>query len=198
VPHDTWRDEAHATTFGGRSCLGCAGAIERTPAPARAGRKIKSMELVVNQTHYRLQVDPNSILLWVLRDELELTGSKYGCGEGHCGACTVLIDGAPVRSCITPVSKVEGKEITTIEGLAQNGRLHPLQEAFIQADALQCGYCTPGMILSGVGLLKKTPHPSEPDIRRALEGNVCRCGTYPRIIAAMQMAEKAMSGGQHA
>jgi isoquinoline 1-oxidoreductase alpha subunit len=156
------------------------------------------MELVVNQTHYRLQLDPNSLLLWVLRDELELTGSKYGCGEGHCGACTVLIDGAPMRSCITPVSKVEGKEITTIEGLAQNGRLHPLQEAFIQADAMQCGYCTPGMIMSGVGLLKKTPHPSEPDIRRALDGNVCRCGTYPRIIAAMQIAEKAINGGQHA
>jgi aerobic-type carbon monoxide dehydrogenase small subunit (CoxS/CutS family) len=156
------------------------------------------MELVVNQKHYRLQVDPNSFLLWVLRDELELTGSKYGCGEGHCGACTVLIDGAPVRSCITPVSKVSGKDITTIEGLAENGRLHPLQEAFIQADAMQCGYCTPGMILSGVGLLKKTPHPSEPEIRRALEGNLCRCGTYPRIVAAMQMAEKAMNGGQHA
>ena len=156
------------------------------------------MELVVNQKHYRLQVDPNSLLLWVLRDELELTGSKYGCGEGHCGACTVLIDGAPVRSCITPVSKVAEKEITTIEGLAENGRLHPLQEAFIQADAMQCGYCTPGMILSGVGLLKKTPHPSEPDIRRALEGNVCRCGTYPRIVAAVQLAEKLMSGGQHA
>ena len=156
------------------------------------------MELVVNRQHYRLQVDPASLLLWILRDQLELTGSKYGCGEGHCGACTVLIDGAPVRSCITPVSKVEGKEITTIEGLAQTGRLHPLQEAFIQADALQCGYCTPGMILSGVGLLKKNPHPSEPEIRRALEGNVCRCGTYPRIVAAMQMAEKALNGGQHA
>lgn len=156
------------------------------------------MELVVNQTHYRLQLDPNSLLLWVLRDELELTGSKYGCGEGHCGACTVLIDGAPMRSCITPVAKVEGKAITTIEGLAQNGRLHPLQEAFIQADAMQCGYCTPGMIMSGVGLLEKTPHPSEPDIRRALEGNICRCGTYPRIVAAMQMAEKAINGVQHA
>ena len=156
------------------------------------------MELVVNQQHYRIQLDPNSLLLWILRDELGLTGSKYGCGEGHCGACTVLIDGAPVRSCITRVSKVEGKEITTIEGLAQNGRLHPLQEAFIQADAMQCGYCTPGMILSGVGLLKKNPHPTEPDIRRALEGNLCRCGTYPRIVAALQMAEKAMNGGQHA
>ena len=155
------------------------------------------MELVVNQKHYRLQVDPNSLLLWILRDELELTGSKYGCGEGHCGACTVLIDGAPVRSCITPVSKVAGKDITTIEALAENGRLNPLQEAFIQADAMQCGYCTPGMIMSGVALLKKTPHPTEPEIRRALEGNVCRCGTYPRIVAAMQMAEKAMNGGQH-
>ena len=167
----------------------------RLPTP---GVKSNHGTFVVNQQHYRIQLDPNSLLLWILRDELGLTGSKYGCGEGHCGACTVLIDGAPVRSCITRVSKVEGKEITTIEGLAQNGRLHPLQEAFIQADAMQCGYCTPGMILSGVGLLKKTPHPSEPDIRRALEGNLCRCGTYPRIVAAMQIAEKAINGGQHA
>jgi aerobic-type carbon monoxide dehydrogenase small subunit (CoxS/CutS family) len=152
------------------------------------------MELVVNQKHYRLLVDPGRMLLWVLRDELELTGAKYGCGEGQCGACTVLIDGAPIRSCITRASAVAGKQITTIEGLAQNGKLHPLQEAFIEADAMQCGYCTPGMILSGIGLLKKTPQPSEPEIRRALEGNVCRCGTYPRIIAAVQMA----AGRQHA
>jgi aerobic-type carbon monoxide dehydrogenase small subunit (CoxS/CutS family) len=156
------------------------------------------MELVVNQKHYRLQVDPDRMLLWVLRDELELTGSKYGCGEGQCGACTVLIDGAPVRSCITRASTVAGKQITTIEGVAQNGRLHPLQEAFIQADAMQCGYCTPGMIVSGVALLKKTPHPSEAEIRRAMEGNVCRCGTYLRIVAAVQLAEKLMNGGQHA
>jgi len=156
------------------------------------------MELVVNQKRYRLQVDPDRMLLWVLRDELELTGSKYGCGEGQCGACTVLIDGAPVRSCITRASTVAGKQITTIEGVAQNGRLHPLQEAFIQADAMQCGYCTPGMIVSGVALLKKTPHPSEAEIRRAMEGNVCRCGTYPRIVAAVQLAEKLMNGGQHA
>ncbi|HTC91590.1 MAG TPA: (2Fe-2S)-binding protein [Bryobacteraceae bacterium] len=152
------------------------------------------MELVVNQKHYRLLVNQSRMLLWVLRDELELTGTKYGCGEGQCGACTVLIDGAPVRSCMTRVSMVAGKEITTIEGLEQNGKLHPLQEAFIQADALQCGYCTPGMILSSVGLLKKTPQPSEAEIRRALQGNVCRCGTYPRIIAAVQMA----AGNQHA
>jgi aerobic-type carbon monoxide dehydrogenase small subunit (CoxS/CutS family) len=156
------------------------------------------MELVVNQQHYRLQVDPDRMLLWVLRDELELTGSKYGCGEGQCGACTVLIDGAPVRSCITRASTVAGKQITTIEGIAQNGRLHAVQEAFIQADAMQCGYCTPGMIVSGVALLKKTPHPSEAEIRRAMEGNVCRCGTYPRIVAAVQLAEKLMNGGQHA
>lgn len=134
------------------------------------------------------------MLLWVLRDEMGFTGTKYGCGEGRCGACTVLIEGAPVRSCITPVASVAGKDITTIEGLEQNGKLHPVQEAFIQADALQCGYCTPGMILATVGLLNKTPSPSEPEIRRALEGNICRCGTYPRIISAVQMA----AGAKHA
>src|SRR5579863_8996208 len=157
------------------------------------------MELVVNQKHYRLLVNQSRMLLWVLRDELDLTGTKYGCGEGQCGACTVLIDGAPVRSCMTRVAAVAGRQITTIEGLQQNGKLHPVQEAFIQADALQCGYCTPGMILSSVGLLKKTPQPSEPDIRRALEGNVCRCGTYPRIIVAVQNAAAQLaSGGPHA
>lgn len=156
------------------------------------------MELVVNGKHYRLVVDPARMLLWVLRDELELTGTKYGCGEGQCGACTVLMEGAPVRSCITRVSAAAGKEITTIEALAQNGNLHPVQEAFIEADALQCGYCTPGMILASAALLKKTPQPSEPEIRRALEGNVCRCGTYPRIIRAVQMAAGQSSGVTHA
>jgi isoquinoline 1-oxidoreductase subunit alpha len=149
------------------------------------------MELLVNQKRLRLVVDGGRMLLWVLRDELELTGTKYGCGEGQCGACTVLIEGAPVRSCLTRVSTVAGKEITTIEGLEKNGKLHPVQEAFIQADAMQCGYCTPGMILSSVALLRKTPQPGEPEIRRALEGNICRCGTYPRIIAAVQMAAGA-------
>ena len=149
------------------------------------------MELVVNQKRFRLVVDGGRMLLWVLRDELELTGTKYGCGEGQCGACTVLIEGAPVRSCLTRVSAVAGKEITTIEGLEKNGKLHPVQEAFIQADAMQCGYCTPGMILSSVALLNKTPQPGEPEIRRALQGNICRCGTYPRIVAAVQMAAGA-------
>ena len=108
----------------------------------------------------------------------------------------MLIDGAPVRSCITAAASAAGKQITTIEGLAPNGKLTPLQEAFIQSDAMQCGYCTPGMIMSATGLLRKTPHPTEPEIRRALEGNVCRCGTYPRIVAAVQLAERL--GGQHA
>lgn len=152
------------------------------------------MELVVNGTHYRVLVDPERRLLWVLRDELDLTGAKYGCGEGQCGACTVLIEGAPVRSCLARVGAVAGKEITTIEGLEQAGKLHPVQEAFIQADAMQCGYCTPGMILASVALLEKKPKPEEAEVRRALEGNVCRCGTYPRILAAVKMAAEA----QHA
>jgi aerobic-type carbon monoxide dehydrogenase small subunit (CoxS/CutS family) len=156
------------------------------------------MELVVNQTRYRLVVDPGRMLLWVLRDELDLTGTKYGCGEGECGACTVLIDGVAIRSCVTRVSAAAGKQITTIEGLSQNGKLHPLQEAFIEAEALQCGYCTPGMILSSVALLKRTPQPTEPEIRTSLEGNVCRCGTYPRIIVAVRNAAVQMAAGQHA
>jgi isoquinoline 1-oxidoreductase subunit alpha len=156
------------------------------------------MELIVNQKRYRLQVDADRMLLWVLRDELELTGSKYGCGEGQCGACTVLLDGLPVRSCITKVSAVAGKQITTIEGLAQGGKLHPLQEAFIQADAMQCGYCTPGMIMSSAALLKKNPRADEAEIKQAMQGNVCRCGTYPRIVAAVQMAERMMNGERHA
>ncbi|HLG96812.1 MAG TPA: (2Fe-2S)-binding protein [Bryobacteraceae bacterium] len=161
------------------------------------------MELIVNQKRYRIALDPNRMLLWVLRDEMDLTGAKYGCGEGQCGACTVLVDGTPVRSCITPVSAVAGKPVTTIEGLAQNGKLHPLQEAFIETDAMQCGYCTPGMIVSSVGLLSKKPQASVEEIRAGLQGNVCRCGTYPRIVAAVKMAQRqmnleALKGGPHA
>ena len=158
---------------------------------------MKVIELRVNGTRRRVDLETERSLLSVLRDDLDLTGAKYGCGEGQCGACTVLIEGQPVRSCVTQVSAVAGKQITTIEGLEQSGRLHPLQEAFLEAGAMQCGYCIPGMIMSGVGLLKKNPHPSEPDIARAMEGNICRCGTYPRILAAIRQAansDKARKG----
>lgn len=151
-------------------------------------------ELHVNGTRRRIDADADRSLLSILRDDLDLTGSKYGCGEGQCGACTVLLDGQAVRSCVTKLSAAAGKKITTIEGIEKNGRLHPLQEAFLEADALQCGYCTPGMIMSSVALLTKNPTPSEQDIVRAMEGNVCRCGTYPRIVTAIRKAAKTMKG----
>jgi aerobic-type carbon monoxide dehydrogenase small subunit (CoxS/CutS family) len=156
------------------------------------------MDLRINGQTHTINGDPERSLLGVLRDELDLTGSKYGCGEGQCGACTVLLDGAAVRSCITPVRVAATKAITTIEGLEKNGRLHPLQQAFLDADALQCGYCTSGMIMSGVSLLTKNKNPAEPEIVRALQGNVCRCGTYPRIIAAVHMAAANSKRGPNA
>jgi aerobic-type carbon monoxide dehydrogenase small subunit (CoxS/CutS family) len=156
---------------------------------------MKVSQLTVNGNRVRVNVDAERSLLSVLRDELDLTGSKYGCGEGQCGACTVLVDGEPTRSCITKVSGVAGRQITTIEGLEKNGRLHPLQDAFIRAGAMQCGYCTSGMIMSGVALLKKNPNPAEPEIIRSMEGNICRCCTYPRIVTAIRMASAAMKGG---
>ncbi|HXU08853.1 MAG TPA: (2Fe-2S)-binding protein [Blastocatellia bacterium] len=152
-------------------------------------------ELVVNGNKLRVDANADRSLLSVLRDDLELTGSKYGCGEGQCGACTVLIDGIATRSCVTRVGAVAAKKITTIEALEQNGRLHPLQAAFLEADALQCGYCTPGMIMSGVALLSKNPNPNEQEIIRSMEGNICRCGTYPRIVTAIRKAAQAMKGG---
>jgi isoquinoline 1-oxidoreductase alpha subunit len=152
-------------------------------------------QLLVNGHKLQVNAFPDRSLLSVLRDDLDLTGSKYGCGEGQCGACTVLIDGVATRSCITNVGKVAGKQITTIEGLEKNGRLHPLQEAFLKAGAMQCGYCTAGMIMSGVALLKKNPNPSEPEIVRFMEGNVCRCCTYPRVVTAIKTAAAAMKGG---
>ncbi len=142
----------------------------------------------VNGQERRVGSAPEMPLLVALRDLLGLTGAKYGCGEGLCGACTVLVDGRAVRSCITPLSAAAGKKVVTIEGLERDGRLHPLQEAFLKADALQCGYCTPGMILAGVALLDKNRAPDEGEIRRALEGNICRCGVYPRIVEAVRMA----------
>jgi aerobic-type carbon monoxide dehydrogenase small subunit (CoxS/CutS family) len=148
------------------------------------------MDLNLNGVRRTVHSDPTRPLLHVLRDELDLTGTKYGCGEGQCGACTVLLDGAPVRSCLTPLSGAQGKAVTTIEALEQDGRLHPVQQAFIDCDALQCGYCTAGMIMSSVGLLRKNPDPSPAQIKSALQGNICRCGTYPRIIDAVRMAAK--------
>jgi len=151
-------------------------------------------ELHVNGNKLRIDADTDRSLLSILRDDLDLTGSKYGCGEGQCGACTVLIDGQATRSCITKLGAAAGKKITTIEGIEKNGRLHPLQEAFLEADALQCGYCTPGMIMSSVALLSKNPNPSEQEIVRFMEGNVCRCGTYPRIVTAIRKAAQSMKG----
>lgn len=153
------------------------------------------MELNVNGKRFRVDSDPDRSLLFTLRNSLDITGPKYGCGEGQCGACTVLLNGRPVRSCITPLRAAAGKSITTIEGLEIDGKLHPLQEAFIHADAMQCGYCTPGMIMSGVALLRDHPTPDDSQIKRSLEGNVCRCGTYPRILAAVRMASQSMTGG---
>ena len=144
--------------------------------------------LNVNGKKLTVDVDPQTSLLSALRNDLDLTGTKYGCGEAQCGACTVLIDGVQTRSCVTQVGKVANKQITTIEGLENQGQLHPLQEAFLKADAMQCGYCTPGMIMSGVALLSKNAKPSREEIVKHMNGNICRCGTYLRIIAAIQIA----------
>ena len=151
-------------------------------------------ELQVNGKKRTLDVDEERPLLSVLRDDLGLTGSKYGCGEGQCGACTVLLDGQAVRSCLTPASAAAGKPITTIEGLEQNGKLHPLQQAFLDEDALQCAYCTSGMIMSGVALLKRNPNPTEAEIVRGMQGNLCRCGAYTRIVRAVRTASRKMRG----
>jgi aerobic-type carbon monoxide dehydrogenase small subunit (CoxS/CutS family) len=152
----------------------------------------KAIQIEVNGKNYPVQYDPETPLLYVLRDELGLTGSKYGCGEGQCGACTVLIGGSPRRSCQIAVSAVVGKPITTIEGLEKDGRLHPVQQAFVDAGAFQCAYCTPGMIMSSVGLLQSNPNPSDSDIVQFLQGNICRCGTQPRIVDAVHRAAKTM------
>jgi aerobic-type carbon monoxide dehydrogenase small subunit (CoxS/CutS family) len=150
-----------------------------------------TVRLTVNGKAYTVEADPQTSLLSALREQLDLTGSKYGCGEGQCGACTVLIDGKAQRSCVTKVVAVSSKQITTIEGLANCERLHPVQEAFLEAGAMQCGYCTSGMIMSAVGRLQRNPSPNESEIINFMDGNVCRCGTYPRIVSAIQKAAKS-------
>jgi len=147
--------------------------------------------LHINGAERPVDLPTDRKLLYVLRDNLGLTGTKYGCGEGMCGACTVLLDGKPVRSCLTPLSAVRGKKITTIEGLERNGDLHPVQAAFLLAEGFQCAYCTSGMIMSTVGLLRDNPKPTDAEIVQALDGNVCRCGTYPRIVEAVRQAARS-------
>jgi aerobic-type carbon monoxide dehydrogenase small subunit (CoxS/CutS family) len=156
----------------------------------------ETFELRVNGAKRSVETEPERPLLGVLREDLDLTAAKYGCGEGQCGACTVLVDGRPMRSCVLQIKAAAGKEITTLEGLEKDGRLHPVQQAFLDLGALQCGYCTPGMILSGVALLAANPDPTEPDVVRAMEGNICRCCAYPRIAAAVRRAAAAAKGGK--
>ncbi len=150
--------------------------------------------LLVNGSEHRLELPPDLPLLYALREHLRMTGTKYGCGEGQCGACTVLLDGRAVRSCRTPVSQAAGKKITTIEGLAQGGSLNPVQRAFLEQEAFQCGYCTPGMIMSTVGLLNSNPRPSDEEIVRFMNGNMCRCGAYGRVMAAIRQATREWAG----
>lgn len=156
---------------------------------------IETIQVTVNGRTERLKVDGDRTLLWVLRTDLGLTGTKYGCGEGICGACTVLIDNAAIQSCQTTIKEVDGAEITTIEGLAKNGALHPIQKAFIQHGGMQCGFCTPGMIMRAYSLLSETPHPSREEIIEGMEDNLCRCGAHVRIIQAVETASREMKGG---
>jgi aerobic-type carbon monoxide dehydrogenase small subunit (CoxS/CutS family) len=151
---------------------------------------MSELALTINGTRRSIEAASEESLLSVLRNRLGLTGTKYGCGEGQCGACTVLLDGRPARSCSTAVSEAAGKKITTIEGLARDGRLHPVQAAFLEAEAFQCGYCTPGMIVSAVGLLQANPNPGDEEIAGHLANHICRCGTYPRILAAVRQAAR--------
>lgn len=154
--------------------------------------------LLVNGTEHHVDVQAEKPLLFVLRDDLGLTGTKYGCGEGQCGACTVLLGGTPVRSCLTRVSAAASKKITTIEGLANGEKLHPVQQAFLEAEAFQCGYCTSGMVLSAAALIERKPSATDQEIIEYMDGNVCRCGTYLRIIEAVHRAAELRQGGKNA
>lgn len=155
----------------------------------------ETLQFKVNGKPVKLTVDSDRMLLWVLRTDLGLTGTKYGCGEDHCGACTVLLDNEAIRSCQTAVKEVNGKEVTTIEGLPLGGKLHPVQKAFMEHDAMQCGYCTPGMIMTAASFLGKNPRPSPAEIVAAMDNNLCRCGAHNRIILAVQTAAKEMGKG---
>jgi aerobic-type carbon monoxide dehydrogenase small subunit (CoxS/CutS family) len=156
---------------------------------------IRPVEFTLNRKRVRLETDDERMLLWVMRSDLALTGTKYGCGEALCGACTVVVNGKAVRSCQTQLKEVAGKEVLTIEGLARNGKLHPLQEAFLEHDAFQCGFCTPGMIMNAYALLMERPSPSEADIVRGMEDNLCRCASHVRIVKAIQTAASRIKGG---
>jgi aerobic-type carbon monoxide dehydrogenase small subunit (CoxS/CutS family) len=156
---------------------------------------VSTIVLIVNGEERRVDAPPEESLLSVLRNRLELTGTKYGCGEGQCGACTVLLEGKATRSCLTPISSAARKKITTIEGLEHDGKLHAVQEAFLAEEAFQCGYCTSGMIMSAAALLAANSSPDQAQIKRAMNGNICRCGTYPRVIAAIQRAAAASRKG---
>jgi len=152
----------------------------------------KDIRFSVNGKKVNVRTDPDRMLLWILRSDLGLTGTKHSCGEGFCGSCTVLIDGEPVLSCQFPVGDAQGKKILTIEGLAEEGELHPVQESFLRHNALQCGFCTPGMVLQSFHLVKTNPEPSRKEVIDALEGHLCRCGSYNRIIEAVQSAARAL------
>jgi aerobic-type carbon monoxide dehydrogenase small subunit (CoxS/CutS family) len=155
---------------------------------------MQNISFKLNGKPMSMSIDSERMLLWVLRSDLGLTGTKYGCGAGLCGACTVLVDNKAVRSCRLPVGNVKGKEVLTIEGLAKNGELHPIQEAFVKHDALQCGFCTPGMILNAYSLLLEKPQPTEAEIIEGMDNNLCRCGAHTRIIEAIQAAAEDMKG----
>lgn len=183
-----WQEERTATA-------GCA-RVGEGPAVTYEEMMAETTSFTLNGKKVRLRVEGTRKLLWVLRTELGQTGAKYGCGQGSCGACVVLVDEKPIRSCMAEVKSVDGKKVTTIEGLAEGERLHPLQRAFIEHDALQCGFCTPGMILTAHGLLRKNRSPSHEDIVEAMERNLCRCGAHTRIIDAIQTAAAELRNGK--
>ena len=154
---------------------------------------METLTMTLNGREVTIEVNADALLVDVLRGELEMTGTKEACGEGECGACTVLLDGEPVTSCLVPALKAQGREVMTVEGLASGGELHPLQKAFIEHGAVQCGYCTPGMLMSAKALLDRNPHPSEEEIRLAISGNLCRCTGYIKIVEAIRAASQELS-----